>query len=144
MPYATLLPDPAGVLQVGHGVARRSSSGRRLRATTVAALLAASLPLAGACPAAAEPIWTGPREPNLMPGQVIDGWTGLPIPCRCRYQGQTYKLGDVVCMSTHVGVVMTRCELFMNNTSWVPTREPCTISAAPGRAPALAMSAPAP
>jgi hypothetical protein len=75
-----------------------------------------------------EPIQAGPREPNLMPGQVIDGWTGLPIPCRCLYQGKAYKLGDIVCMRTHVGVVMTRCELFMNNTSWMPTAEPCTIS----------------
>jgi hypothetical protein len=83
--------------------------------------------------ASAEPIQTGPREPNLMPGQVIDGWTGLPIPCLCRFQGETYRLGDVVCMSTHLGVVMTRCELFMNNTSWMPTREPCTLSEAKRR-----------
>jgi hypothetical protein len=84
-----------------------------------------------AVPAAvSEPIQTGPREPNLMPGQVIDGWTGLPIPCRCLYKGQAYKLGDVVCMSTPVGVVLTRCELFLNNTSWMPmpAHEPCTIS----------------
>ena len=63
-----------------------------------------------------------------MPGQVIDGWTGLPIPCRCLYRGQAFKLGDIVCMSTPVGVVMTRCELFLNNTSWMPGSEPCTIS----------------
>jgi hypothetical protein len=85
----------------------------------------------GAClPSYAEPIQTGPREPNLMPGQVIDGWTGLPIPCRCRFQGETYRLGDLVCMSTYQGVVMTRCELFLNNTSWQPTKQPCTISEA--------------
>ena len=70
-------------------------------------------------------------DPRITPGRVIDGWTGLPIPCRCRYRNQTYKLGDVVCMNTHVGTVLTRCELFLNNTSWVPTREPCTTSALP-------------
>jgi hypothetical protein len=63
-----------------------------------------------------------------MPGQVIDGWTGLPIPCRCLYQGKAFKLGDIVCMRTHVGIVMTRCELFLNNTAWMPTNESCTIS----------------
>jgi hypothetical protein len=59
---------------------------------------------------------------------VIDGMTGKPIPCRCRYGGRTYQLGDVVCMRTYLGTVLTRCELYLNNTSWMPTREPCTIS----------------
>jgi hypothetical protein len=72
-------------------------------------------------------------DPRITPGQVIDGWTGLPIPCRCRYQGQAYRLGEIVCMNTHVGTVLTRCELFMNNTSWVPSQEPCTISQASSR-----------
>jgi hypothetical protein len=70
-------------------------------------------------------------DPRITPGQVIDGWTGLPIPCRCRYRGQTYRLGDVVCMNTNLGTVFTRCELFLNNTSWMPTREPCTTSELP-------------
>jgi hypothetical protein len=76
----------------------------------------------------AEPIQSGPRDPRLIPGHVIDGWTDLPIPCRCLYQGKAFKLGEIVCMRTHIGVVMTRCELFLNNTAWMPTSEPCTIS----------------
>lgn len=76
----------------------------------------------------AEPRSAGAPDPRITPGQVIDGWTGKPIPCRCRYRGQTYKLGDVLCMQTHLGTVLTRCELFLNNTSWMPTKEPCTIS----------------
>lgn len=56
---------------------------------------------------------------------VIDGWTGKPIPCRCRFNGKAYQLGEIVCMRTHVGVVLTRCDIFGNNTSWVPSREPC-------------------
>jgi hypothetical protein len=80
--------------------------------------------------ARAEPGQTIPPDLRITPGQVIDGWTGLPIPCRCRYQGQTYRLGDTVCMNTHLGTVLTRCELFMNNTSWMPSREPCAISEA--------------
>lgn len=34
-------------------------------------------------------------------------------------------------MSTHQGVVLTRCDLLLNNTSWVPTATACTISQAP-------------
>ncbi len=34
-------------------------------------------------------------------------------------------------MSTHRGTVFTRCELFLNNTSWMPTEEPCTTSGSP-------------
>lgn len=58
---------------------------------------------------------------------VTDGF-GRTIPCRCRFQGQQYRLGDLVCMSTAEGVVLARCDLMLNNTSWVPTRVPCTVS----------------
>ncbi len=42
-------------------------------------------------------------------------------------------------MATHLGTVLTRCELFMNNTSWVPSPEPCTVSQAPARPFSVAM-----
>jgi hypothetical protein len=57
---------------------------------------------------------------------VIDGWTGKPIPCRCRFNGQSYQLGTIVCMTTHVGTVLTRCDIVGNNTSWMPSKQPCT------------------
>lgn len=31
-------------------------------------------------------------------------------------------------MATAVGVVMARCDLMLNNTSWIPTQTPCTLS----------------
>ncbi len=43
-------------------------------------------------------------------------------------------------MSTHVGVVLARCDLLLNNTSWVPTDTACTISLGPA-APASALAA---
>ena len=58
---------------------------------------------------------------------VIDG-DGKLIQCRCLFRGQEYKLGEKVCMNTHLGTVMTMCDLQLNNTSWVPTREACTTS----------------
>lgn len=64
---------------------------------------------------------------------AINGATGQPIPCVCRFKGAEFKLGAAVCMNTHVGTVIARCDLLYNNTTWVPTTEPCTISLIPAR-----------
>ena len=71
-----------------------------------------------------------PRRPNWPSSEYhgkIDG-NGNAIPCRCLFRGQSFKLGTTVCMSTHKGTVLAECDLVQNNTSWVPTDEPCTIS----------------
>ena len=34
-------------------------------------------------------------------------------------------------MQTHMGVVIARCDLSLNNTTWAPTEELCTISQRP-------------
>ena len=70
-----------------------------------------------------------PNYPSSPHRGVIDGWTGKPIPCRCRFEGKQLELGTIVCMSTHLGTVLTRCDLVGNNTSWMPSREPCTPKA---------------
>jgi hypothetical protein len=62
---------------------------------------------------------------------VISGATGEPIPCRCRFRDGEYQLGATVCMNTHLGVQLARCDLFLNNTSWVPIGVPCTMSRLP-------------
>ena len=62
---------------------------------------------------------------------AISGATGLPIPCLCRFRGHDFPVGERVCMQTLNGIVVTRCDLFQNNTTWVPTDEPCTLSRAP-------------
>jgi hypothetical protein len=88
-----------------------------------------------AAPAAAEE--PTPRRPNWPSSEYhgkLDG-NGNPIPCRCLFRGQSFKLGTTVCMNTHKGTVMAECDLVQNNTSWVPTDEPCTISQAPLRSP---------
>jgi hypothetical protein len=58
---------------------------------------------------------------------AVDGVTGVPIPWLCRSGGSVYRLGDTVCMSTHLGVQMARCDLVLNNTSWVPIGVPCAM-----------------
>lgn len=59
---------------------------------------------------------------------AISGATGLPIPCICVFRGRQFRLGERVCMQTPNGVVITRCDLLLNNTTWVPTEEPCILS----------------
>jgi len=78
---------------------------------------------AGSAAAPPPPAW--PTSPFHG---VISGATGEAIPCRCRHQGSAYRLGDTVCMSTHLGVQLARCDLVLNNTSWIPTGVPCTMS----------------
>ena len=70
-----------------------------------------------------------PNYPASPHRGVIDGWTGKPIPCRCRFEGKQLELGTIVCMNTHLGTVLTRCDIVGNNTSWMPSREPCTPKA---------------
>jgi len=73
---------------------------------------------------------------------VISGATGQPIPCRCRFNGGEYKLGETVCMHTHLGVQLARCDLFLNNTTWVPIGVPCTISEGSARLAVRSLSSP--
>src|SRR5438105_1060281 len=69
-----------------------------------------------------------PAWPTSPYHGVISGATGEPIPCRCRFKDSDYRLGDTVCMNTHLGVQLARCDLFLNNTSWIPIGVPCTMS----------------
>jgi hypothetical protein len=113
-----------------HG--RSAAMARWLTAFAIALMaLAATAPTAAAqsaAPGTTEPAPRGLPPPNFPTSPhrgVIDGWTGKPIPCRCRFEGKQLELGTIVCMSTHVGTVLTRCDIVGNNTSWVPSREPC-------------------
>lgn len=69
-----------------------------------------------------------PAWPNSPFHGTIDGATGQPIPCRCRFRGSQFRLGDTVCMNTHLGIQLARCDMVLNNTSWVPIGVPCTLS----------------
>ena len=117
-----------------HGITKPSPRSFLL-ILALATSIAAPLLLARAQEAHHDGLQPGSGPPPAWPSSpfhgVIDGATGLPIPCLCRYQGEAYRLGDTVCMNTHLGRQLTRCDLFLNNTSWVPTGVPCTTSALP-------------
>jgi len=71
------------------------------------------------------------ESPPSYPGSQYHGQLngdGNVIPCRCRFRGEQVMLGAVVCMETHVGTVLTRCDLRDGNTSWVPSNSPCIMS----------------
>lgn len=63
---------------------------------------------------------------------VTNEATGQPIPCLCLFRGRQFRVGERVCMQTPDGIRITRCDLVLNNTSWIPTDEPCTMSMRPG------------
>ena len=75
-----------------------------------------------------------PAYPESPSHGAVDG-NGSVIPCRCRFQGQEFRVGEEVCMSTPSGVLLARCDLMQNNTSWVPTHTPCTVSRGPDTLP---------
>ncbi len=93
---------------------------RAARMILAVALVAAPLPVFAADPP--EPAW------KTSPFHGVTGGDGNIIPCRCLYKGTAYRLGEKVCMTTHLGTVITECDLIQNNTSWIPSNEPCTTS----------------
>jgi hypothetical protein len=69
-----------------------------------------------------------PRKPEWPSSEFhgkLDG-NGNPIPCRCLFRGQSFRLGQSVCMNTYKGQMIAECDLAQNTTTWVPTGVPCT------------------
>jgi hypothetical protein len=94
--------------------------------------------LVGPIAKAADPLADGafPKQQEAWrtsPFHGLVNGAGQPIPCRCRHLGRAYNLGDKVCLQMPNGIVMARCDMFQNNTSWTPTEEACTLSWRPGR-----------
>jgi len=48
--------------------------------------------------------------------------------CTCRYAGQNFKTGDIVCIRGK----LSRCEFVLNNTSWKTVAEICPQASLPG------------
>jgi len=107
---------------------------RFLRVGAAAAMVASSAAVWAVDPPGTEGAVLPPASWPTSPFHgVISGATGQPIPCRCRFKGGEFRLGDMVCMNTHLGVQLARCDLVLNNTSWVPMGVPCIMSRLPAR-----------
>jgi len=51
--------------------------------------------------------------------------------CTCRYSGQNYKTGDIMCIRGK----LSKCDFVLNNTSWKTIAETCPQVMAPGLSP---------
>jgi hypothetical protein len=65
---------------------------------------------------------------RTSPFHAIQNGVGKIIPCRCRHKGGDVPLGTLICMNMPNGTVMARCDMELNNTSWVPTDMPCNLN----------------
>jgi hypothetical protein len=105
---------------------RRRASGRWL-VGMIAAVLVSQLASPTRLVRAADA--PGPVEAwRTSPYHGARNGDGQAIPCLCRHRGRSYNLGDKVCLQMPNGVMLARCDLFQNNTSWIPTEEACTLS----------------
>jgi hypothetical protein len=72
---------------------------------------------------------------------------GASVParadCTCRAFGKDHELGATVCLRLDGRSVVARCEMALNNTSWVPKNVPCP-TAELGRPMTVAGLAPLP
>lgn len=107
-----------------------------LRAWTGALLVAAhtiaTVPAGLAEERPAPPLYgLAPEAWPTSPYHGLRDGSGKQIPCRCRFDGRSYGLGAVVCMRTHRGIVFTRCDFVLNNTSWMPSEVPCRLDDIP-------------
>jgi hypothetical protein len=122
---------------------RRSRFAKAAAASLLTVAVAAVLSVAavlGAVSANADPA-PGEAWKSSPHHGVTNGATGRPIPCLCRFRDRDFRLGDAVCMQTHLGVMITKCDLQLNNTTWVPTHQPCTLSSGQQPEPALVWTA---
>ncbi len=60
------------------------------------------------------------------------------IDCTCRYKGQDYQQGDMVCLNSPSGPQLARCGFVLNNTSWNFTGMGCLYSSAERHTPETA------
>lgn len=62
---------------------------------------------------------------GLIVAAALVGWLAGPAwadpNCKCRYFGQRYELGTVMCVMGR----LSRCVMVLNNTSWKPIADGC-------------------
>jgi hypothetical protein len=118
-----------------NALSMRSRSGNAAIVIVISTAISLDVPSSLAQTATPSVPWPSADQPAYptSPFHGVTDGNGQIIACRCRFKGRQFRVGELVCMSTHIGVVMARCDLMLNNTSWVPTSTPCTISRAWGR-----------
>ncbi len=73
---------------------------------------------------------------------LLESGTAMAAECSCRYFGQSYKLGETVCLRGPNGLRLARCAMNLNNTSWQPLDRQCPLSVVTPPSPAAHPAAP--
>ena len=63
--------------------------------------------------------------------------------CRCRADGKSYELGEVVCLDLPSGSRLARCEMAQNVTSWTLLGGACPMASAAPAEPVQSTGTPA-
>jgi hypothetical protein len=79
-------------------------------------------------------ILTGAAVVTLLVGAV----SSAQADCRCRARGVVATHGQTVCIQTHQGMRLARCEKVSNMSSWTFLEAPCPQAARSRPAVALA------
>ncbi len=61
---------------------------------------------------------------------ATQGSAAADIDCRCRAAGQSYELGQVVCLKMANGARLARCDMAQNVTSWTFLSDGCPLASA--------------
>lgn len=65
----------------------------------------------------------------LLLGSFFIATTAYAGPdCTCRHKDGEAKEGQTVCIKTHNGMTLARCERVLNNTSWKMLEDSCPFS----------------
>ncbi len=51
--------------------------------------------------------------------------------CQCRSNGEYFVLGEHTCIKTNEGYRLARCDMVLNNTSWVVVGYSCPMTSLP-------------
>ncbi|ADZ70775.1 hypothetical protein SL003B_2350 [Polymorphum gilvum SL003B-26A1] len=62
---------------------------------------------------------------------ILPARAGPEIDCTCRYRGQDFHLGDIVCLKSPDGPRLAQCSMALNNTSWQFLDAPCPLALTP-------------
>ncbi len=60
---------------------------------------------------------------------VLAAGSALAGPdCKCRSNGEVFVQGEHTCIKTNQGFRLARCDMVLNNTSWVVVGDSCPLS----------------
>jgi len=97
-------------------------------AAALALLAGVSIPsgVARAGDTPAQPGSAAPVTTTDTAATVASGELPKPnVPCTCRFRGEDYQIGETACLKGPQGPRLARCDMTLNNTSWIFLDDGC-------------------